>query len=104
MPWSPAASAANLDHAGGSSSAPAGGPLPCLTFEVLRCTTLEEMESLVAQTLKVDPSEIRLWVITQPLTDAPLAPRQLLRCDLFHVLSCRCFVCMTEYHVYVFAR
>lgn len=80
MPGSPAA---NAKHTGEScnnnNGAPAGGPLPCLTFEVLRCTTLEDMESLVARTLKVDSNEIRLWVITQPLNDAPLAPRQLLR-------------------------
>eukprot|EP00752_Nemacystus_decipiens_P006037 g5450.t1 len=65
-------------HAGECGDAPDGGPLPCLTFEVLRCTTLEEMESLVARTLNVGSNEIRLWVITQHLTDAPLAPRQLL--------------------------
>lgn len=55
------------------------GPLPCLTFEVLRCTTLEEMQNLIADTLGTDSSDIRLWVISQPLTDGPLAPRQLLR-------------------------
>ncbi|CAM9309707.1 unnamed protein product [Scytosiphon promiscuus] len=56
-----------------------GGPLPCHgTFEILRCTTLEEMKSLVARSLKVSPDDVRLWAITQPLTDGPLAPRQLL--------------------------
>lgn len=56
------------------------GPLSCLTFEVLRCTTLEEMEKMVATALGVTwPRDIRLWVITQPTTDCPLAPRQLLR-------------------------
>lgn len=81
FPDTPASSdASRRGHAGESSGAPDGGPLPCLTFEVLRCTTLEEMESLVARTLGVDVNEIRLWVITQHLTDSPLAPRQLLRC------------------------
>eukprot|EP00903_Cladosiphon_okamuranus_P020121 g18477.t1 len=75
MPGNPAA---NSKHAANRNSPPVGGPLPCLTFEVLRCTTLEEMERLVARTLKVDAREIRLWVITQHLTDVPLAPRKLL--------------------------
>ncbi|CAN0172692.1 unnamed protein product, partial [Hapterophycus canaliculatus] len=62
------------------SGVPIGGPLPFHgTFEILRCTTLEEMEKLVARSLKVPPDNIRLWAITQPLTDGPLAPRQLLR-------------------------
>lgn len=57
------------------------GSLPCLAFEVLQCTSLEELEKMVARALGgVAPSDIRLWVITQPYTDAPLAPRELLRC------------------------
>ena len=78
MPWN-----ARLSQRGWPGASKTVGPLPCLTFEVLRCTTVEEMEKLVAIALDV-PSidDIRLWVITQPLTDAPLAPRQLLRCGM----------------------
>lgn len=65
-----------------STPAKGGGPLPCITFEVLRCTTLEEVEGLIARTLGVEREGIRLWVISQPFTDGPLAPRQLLRCGM----------------------
>lgn len=58
------------------------GPLCCSTFEVLQCTSLEELEKMVARAFGVSPADIRLWVITQPVTDAPLAPRELLRCNL----------------------
>lgn len=95
FPGSPHVNAANPKHAEKSTSASVGGPLPCLTFEILRCTTLEEMETLVARTLKVDSNEIRLWVITQPFTDSPLAPRQLLRCGRFNLLGFRWFMRMT---------
>ncbi|CAB1113819.1 unnamed protein product [Ectocarpus sp. CCAP 1310/34] len=61
-----------------STPAKGGGPLPCITFEVLRCSTLEEVEGLIARTLGVEREGIRLWVISQPFTDGPLAPRQLL--------------------------
>lgn len=77
MPWN-----ARLSQWGWPGASKTVGPLPCLTFEVMRCTTVEEMEKLVAVALDVpSTNDIRLWVITQPLTDAPLAPRQLLRCD-----------------------
>lgn len=58
------------------------GSLPCFTLEVLQCTSLEELEKMIARVLGdgVESSDIRLWVITQPVTDAPLAPRELLRC------------------------
>lgn len=73
------------------------GSLPCLTLEVLQCTSLEELEKMVARVLgdDVESPDIRLWVITQPVTDAPLAPRELLRCvyeqeflDVAVVLTC----------------
>lgn len=55
------------------------GPLQCLTFEVLQCTNLLDVELMIAEALGVSsPSDIRLWVITQPFTDCPLAPRELL--------------------------
>eukprot|EP00904_Undaria_pinnatifida_P004673 jgi/Undpi1/14206/HiC_scaffold_9.g03855.m1 len=74
MPWNAGYSRQGFPH-----TSKTVGPLPCLTFEVLRCATVEEMEKLVAMALDVpSTNDIRLWLITQPLTDAPLAPRQLL--------------------------
>ena len=76
-------SGGSLREGGGQEGEyPSPGPLSCLTFEVLRCTTLEEMEIKIAQALNLTSTQdLRLWVITQPLTDGPLAPWHLLRLD-----------------------
>lgn len=58
------------------------GPMQCVTFEVPQCTSLTAMERMVAKAVGAHPDTIRLWVMTQPVTDRPFAPREPLRCVL----------------------